>query len=99
MLVLPKKHAVTYFPLVCGNIENEDKCNYVKVVFYDKLMRLWKFRYCYWKSSQSYVFTTREWNRFVKDTKLKAKDTIVFYRCEPIYLTNKGERRPFSLLM
>jgi len=92
-LVVPKKHAVTYFPLVCGNI-----CNDVEVVFYDKLMRLWKFRYCYWKSSQSYVFT-RGWNRFVKDKKLKAKDTIVFYRCEPINLTNsKGERRPFSLI-
>jgi len=89
-LVVPKRHAVTYFPLVCGND--------VEVVFYDKLMRLWKFRYCYWKSSQSYVFT-RGWNRFVKDKKLKAKDTIAFYRCEPINLTNnKGEGRPFSLI-
>ncbi|AES63108.1 putative transcription factor RAV family [Medicago truncatula] len=89
-LVVPKKHAVTYFPLVCGND--------VEVVFYDKLMRLWKFRYCYWKSSQSYVFT-RGWNRFVKDKKLKAKDTIVFYRCEPINLTNNnGERLPLSLI-
>ncbi|KAK7390705.1 hypothetical protein VNO78_18728 [Psophocarpus tetragonolobus] len=71
-LVIPKKHAITYFPYVCGNGNDE-----VEVVFYDKLVRLWKFRYCYWKSSQSYVLT-RGWNRFVKDKKLKAKDVIAF---------------------
>ncbi|XP_050892503.1 AP2/ERF and B3 domain-containing transcription factor At1g51120-like [Lathyrus oleraceus] len=93
-LVIPKRHAVTYLPLVGGNnnITNDDE-----VVFYDKLMRLWKFRYCYWKSSQSYVFT-RGWNRFVKDKKLKAKDTIVFYMCQPINSTKEGNGHVFSLI-
>jgi RAV-like factor len=104
-LVIPKKHAVTYFPLVCSDNNNNitaNDDNYctsdVELVFYDKLMRLWRFRYCYWKSSQSYVFT-RGWNRFVKDKKLKAKDTIVFYMCEPINFTKGGDHgQPFTLI-
>ncbi|KAL6180493.1 hypothetical protein ACLB2K_047156 [Fragaria x ananassa] len=53
----------------------------VQLSFYDENMRgPWKFRYCYWKSSQSFVFT-RGWNRFVKNSKLKANDTIRFYEC------------------
>ncbi|TKY50551.1 AP2/ERF and B3 domain-containing transcription factor [Spatholobus suberectus] len=89
-LVIPKKHAVTYFPRVCGSAEGNDESVDVEVVFYDKLMRLWKFRYCYWKSSQSYVFT-RGWNRFVKDKKLKAKDIIVFFMC-------RGQGEAFALI-
>lgn len=92
-LVIPKKHAVTYLPLIGGNNNVDDQ----EVVFYDKLMRLWKFRYCYWKSSQSYVFT-RGWNRFVKDKKLKAKDTIVFYVCEPINSAKQGNGQVFSMI-
>jgi RAV-like factor len=49
--------------------------------FYDRMMRSWKFRYCYWKSSQSFVFT-RGWNKFVKEKYLKANDSISFYLCE-----------------
>lgn len=96
-LVIPKKHAVTYFPYVCGSAEannemdnNGGGCVDIEVVFYDKLMRSWKFRYCYWKSSQSYVFT-RGWNRFVKDKKLRAKDIIAFYMCEPINWKEGGQ--------
>ncbi|KAF1880750.1 hypothetical protein Lal_00011809 [Lupinus albus] len=96
-LVIPKKHAVTYFPYVCGIAEakNNDIDVDIEVTFYDNLMRSWKFRYCYWKSSQSFVFT-RGWNRFVKDKKLKAKDTIAFYVCEPVNLRKGGE--VFSLI-
>ncbi|CAI8584332.1 unnamed protein product [Vicia faba] len=100
-LVIPKKHAVTYLPLIGDNNnitnDDDDKFNDQEVVFYDKLMRLWKFRYCYWKSSQSYVFT-RGWNRFVKDKKLKAKDTIVFYMCEPINSTKEVNGHVFSMI-
>lgn len=101
-LVIPKKHAVTYLPYICdgssssttttsaaGAAETNDVDT--EVDFYDRVMRLWKFRYCYWKSSQSYVFT-RGWNRFVKDKNLKAKDKVVFYMCEPaINRTKRGE--------
>ncbi|KAK8515627.1 hypothetical protein V6N13_139401 [Hibiscus sabdariffa] len=44
-------------------------------------MVAWKFRYCYWRSSQSFVFT-RGWSRFVKEKKLSEKDTVTFYTCE-----------------
>lgn len=99
-LVIPKKHAVTYFPNVSdGGAESheENVSGDVEVAFYDRLMRLWKFRYCYWKSSQSYVFT-RGWNRFVKDKKLKAKDTIAFFMCEPVDCRKGGEGEAFGLI-
>ncbi|CAN6696695.1 unnamed protein product [Malus baccata var. baccata] len=79
-LVIPKKYAVEYFPCICENVEvngTED----IELVFYNKLMRVWKFVYCYWRSSQSFVFT-RGWNRFVKENNLKANDVITFYVCE-----------------
>ncbi|XP_022731819.1 AP2/ERF and B3 domain-containing transcription factor At1g50680-like [Durio zibethinus] len=87
-LVIPKKYAAKYFPYICENDQQslvggggggglED----IELVFYDKLMRTWKFRYCYWRSSQSFVFT-RGWNRFVKEKKLRERDTIIFYTCE-----------------
>ncbi|KAL6988694.1 hypothetical protein U1Q18_014450 [Sarracenia purpurea var. burkii] len=83
-LVIPKKYALRYFPhgfedakenLASGGVED------VQLVFYDRLMRSWKFRYCYWKSSQSFVFT-RGWNRFVKENELKEKDVVIFNVCE-----------------
>jgi len=98
-LVIPKKHAVAYFPHVCDGAEAHEEHGSVdvEVAFYDRLMRLWKFRYCYWKSSQSYVFT-RGWNRFVKDKKLKAKDTIAFFMCEPVDRRKGGEGEAFGLI-
>ncbi|KDO59412.1 hypothetical protein CISIN_1g018549mg [Citrus sinensis] len=83
-LVIPKKYAVKYFPQISERVEEHaenDKADDVQLVFHDKSMKLWKFRYCYWKSSQSFVFT-RGWNRFVKENQLKANDTICFYLCE-----------------
>lgn len=84
-LVIPKKYAVKYFPRISAstteNVEHVDDDRDLQLLFFDKMMRQWKFRYCYWKSSQSYVFT-RGWNRFVKEKQLKANDTIAFYLCE-----------------
>ncbi|XP_068662863.1 AP2/ERF and B3 domain-containing transcription factor At1g50680-like [Aristolochia californica] len=79
-LVIPKKHAVKFFPPVSETEEGEETKD-IQLVFFDKYLRSWKFRYCYWKSSQSYVFT-RGWNRFVRDKELKAKDLVTFYNCE-----------------
>ncbi|XAR50168.1 hypothetical protein NMG60_11004422 [Bertholletia excelsa] len=83
-LVIPKKYAVKFFPSVEGNSEmaiEGGKMEEVHLCFYDWHMRLWKFRYCYWKSSQSFVLT-RGWNRFVKEKALKPNDVIAFYICE-----------------
>lgn len=84
-LVIPKKFAVMYFPRIpeMGEDNNEENAGIddTELVFFDRAMRSWKFRYCYWKSSQSFVFT-RGWNRFVKDKGLRAKDMIMFSFCE-----------------
>ncbi|CAK9328056.1 unnamed protein product [Citrullus colocynthis] len=78
-LVIPKKYAVKHFPYISESAEeNGDD---IEIVFYDTSMKTWKFRYCYWRSSQSFVFT-RGWNRFVKEKKLKANDIITFYTYE-----------------
>lgn len=85
-LVIPKKHAVKFFPpLIEGRGIGEENSDggseeEVQLEFFENSMRSWKFRYCYWKSSQSFVFT-RGWNRFVKDKQLKAKDVVAFYEC------------------
>ncbi|KAF9619294.1 hypothetical protein IFM89_006481 [Coptis chinensis] len=82
-LVIPKKHAIKYFPHVSEGTSEEvgSGVDDVQLVFFDRQNKSWKFRYCYWKSSQSFVFT-RGWNRFVKEKDLKAKDVITFYKCE-----------------
>lgn len=97
-LVIPKKYAVKYFPCISESAEdNEGGGNKeaVQLIFYDRMMRSWKFRYCYWKSSQSFVFT-RGWNRFVKEKKLKANDTISFYLCECQEAAN--DARSFNMI-
>ncbi|KAF5447946.1 hypothetical protein F2P56_033456 [Juglans regia] len=90
-LVIPKKYAVRYFPYICESLESKSTTTTglsgtahvddVELIFYDKQMKQWKFRYCYWRSSQSFVFT-RGWNKFVKEKKLNALDIITFYTCE-----------------
>ncbi|KAL6570899.1 hypothetical protein OROGR_000449 [Orobanche gracilis] len=89
-LVIPKRYAVKHFPKVSESSEQQENSDVgqLQLEFYDMQMSLWKFRYCYWKSSQSFVFT-RGWNRFVKEKGLRANDTIAFYTCERI----QGDRR------
>ncbi|XP_057777729.1 AP2/ERF and B3 domain-containing transcription factor At1g50680-like [Salvia miltiorrhiza] len=77
-LVIPKRYAVKHFPDVPGEQQ-------VQLEVYDEAMSLWKFRYCYWKSSQSFVFT-RGWNRFVKDKGLRSNDTVAFYTYQTPHL-------------
>ncbi|KAJ0250351.1 AP2/ERF and B3 domain-containing transcription factor [Hirschfeldia incana] len=104
-LVIPKKHAVKHLPFIAE--EREDgkttggggAAEEVEVVFYDRAMRQWKFRYCYWKSSQSFVFT-RGWNGFVKEKNLKEKDVIVFYTCDvpSNFKTLEGQSNSFLMI-
>ncbi|KAH7332161.1 hypothetical protein KP509_20G072500 [Ceratopteris richardii] len=73
-LVIPKQHAEKYFPYAkC----QDDKG--VMITMQDSSWKLWRFRYSYWGSSQSYVIT-KGWSAFVKEKKLKAGDVIVFKR-------------------
>lgn len=88
-LVIPKKYALKYFPPISaveddGKDDSFSRVNDTELAFYDRSLKQWRFRYCFWASSQSYVFT-RGWNRFVKDKNLKAGDVTAFYTCENQY--------------
>ncbi|XP_052184710.1 AP2/ERF and B3 domain-containing transcription factor At1g50680-like [Diospyros lotus] len=80
-LVVPKRYAAKYFPPITEENLDGGMVDEVHLFFYDKQMKLWKFRYCFWKSSQSCVFT-KGWSNFVKEKGLKANDIISFYTCQ-----------------
>ncbi|KAG9129316.1 hypothetical protein Leryth_026247 [Lithospermum erythrorhizon] len=73
-LVIPKQHAEKNFPLQGGNTSKGVLLN-----FEDINGKVWRFRYSYWNSSQSYVLT-KGWSRFVKEKSLKAGDIVCFQR-------------------
>ncbi|KAE8772961.1 B3 domain-containing protein [Hordeum vulgare] len=73
-LVIPKQHAEKYFPLDAAANEKG-----LLLSFEDRGGKLWRFRYSYWNSSQSYVMT-KGWSRFVKEKRLDAGDTVSFCR-------------------
>ncbi|KAK6151611.1 hypothetical protein DH2020_014246 [Rehmannia glutinosa] len=78
-LVIPKKYALKYFPRIpdASGENNGGSVEDLELVFFDRSMRSWKLRYCYWKSSQSFVFT-RGWNRFAKEKGLRPRDRVIF---------------------
>lgn len=76
-LVIPKQHAEKYFPLDSSSNEKGLLLN-----FEDRNGKVWRFRYSYWNSSQSYVMT-KGWSRFVKEKKLDAGDIVSFQRGLP----------------
>lgn len=73
-LVIPKQHAEKHFPLQIGSTSKGVLLN-----FEDMGGKVWRFRYSYWNSSQSYVLT-KGWSRFVKEKNLKAGDIVSFQR-------------------
>ncbi|KAF6143786.1 hypothetical protein GIB67_016707 [Kingdonia uniflora] len=73
-LVIPKQHAEKNFPLQIGSTPKGLLLN-----FEDNGGKVWRFRYSYWNSSQSYVLT-KGWSRFVKEKCLKAGDVVSFLR-------------------
>ncbi|KAL6614686.1 hypothetical protein ACP70R_036956 [Stipagrostis hirtigluma subsp. patula] len=76
-LVIPKQHAEKHFPLKLPSAGGESKG--VLLNFEDATGKVWRFRYSYWNSSQSYVLT-KGWSRFVKEKGLHAGDVVGFYR-------------------
>ncbi|WVZ99500.1 hypothetical protein U9M48_044783 [Paspalum notatum var. saurae] len=79
-LVIPKQHAEKHFPLqlpAAAAVSGE--CKGVLLNFEDAAGKVWRFRYSYWNSSQSYVLT-KGWSRFVKEKGLHAGDAVGFYR-------------------
>ncbi|OEL37843.1 AP2/ERF and B3 domain-containing protein [Dichanthelium oligosanthes] len=79
-LVIPKQHAEKHFPLQLPSAGGETKG--VLLNFEDAEGKVWRFRYSYWNSSQSYVLT-KGWSRFVKEKGLQAGDVVGFYRSAP----------------
>ncbi|KAH7569870.1 hypothetical protein ACOSP7_017733 [Xanthoceras sorbifolium] len=73
-LVIPKQHAEKHFPLQSGSTSKGVLLN-----FEDVTGKVWRFRYSYWNSSQSYVLT-KGWSRFVKEKNLIAGDVVCFQR-------------------
>ncbi|XP_022144744.1 B3 domain-containing protein At2g36080 isoform X2 [Momordica charantia] len=76
-LVIPKQYAEKYFPLSGAAATAADKG--LLLSFEDESGKLWRFRYSYWNSSQSYVLT-KGWSRYVKEKRLDAGDVVVFER-------------------
>ncbi|KAM2858974.1 hypothetical protein COP2_024451 [Malus domestica] len=74
-MVIPKQQAEKHFQVH----ESVELCKGVLLNFEDEEGNVWRFRYCYWSSSQSYVLT-KGWTRFVKEKKLKAGDVLRFQR-------------------
>ncbi|XVF86053.1 hypothetical protein PTKIN_Ptkin17bG0169700 [Pterospermum kingtungense] len=74
-LVIPKQHAEKYFPLQSGSASSKG----LLLNLEDVSGKVWRFRYSYWNSSQSYVLT-KGWSRFVKEKNLKAGDIVSFQR-------------------
>lgn len=85
-LVVPKQYAEKHFPLsrtilgpTAGTGEGDGQSKGILLSFEDKGGKVWRFRYSYWNSSQSYVLT-KGWSRFVKEKGLRAGDVISFHR-------------------
>ncbi|CAO2209047.1 unnamed protein product [Urochloa humidicola] len=82
-LVVPKQHAEKHFPLRRSASPEMAAApaaatgKGVLLNFEDGEGKVWRFRYSYWNSSQSYVLT-KGWSRFVREKGLRAGDTIVF---------------------
>ncbi|KAK1321632.1 hypothetical protein QJS10_CPA03g00578 [Acorus calamus] len=76
-LVIPKQHAEKHFPMQIGGGGGAAKG--VLLNFEDSGGKVWRFRYSYWNSSQSYVLT-KGWSRFVKEKGLRAGDVVSFQR-------------------
>ncbi|CAN1314430.1 AP2/ERF and B3 domain-containing transcription factor RAV1 [Linum perenne] len=78
-LVIPKQHAEKHFPLRSSGGGGGSSTKGVLLNFEDAGGKVWRFRYSYWNSSQSYVLT-KGWSRFVKEKNLKAGDIVSFQR-------------------
>ncbi|KAG6488096.1 hypothetical protein ZIOFF_056854 [Zingiber officinale] len=91
-LVIPKQHAEKHFPL---RIDGGSGGKGVLLHLEDADGKMWRFRYSYWHSSQSYVLT-KGWSRFVKEKQLRAGDVVSFWRSGPenqLYVMWQSGRR------
>lgn len=93
-LVIPKQHAEKNFPLGEDGVVSGKG---LLLNFEDMGGKVWRFRYSYWNSSQSYVLT-KGWSRFVKENNLRAGDVVRFLRStgpdNQLYIHAKPKPKP-----
>ncbi|KAK1390831.1 TF-B3 domain-containing protein [Heracleum sosnowskyi] len=83
-IVVPKIYTSCFSCVSDGNESSSDMRPFNnEVAFYDQSMTLWKFRYCIWKGSNSYVFS-RGWKNFVREKDLRSKDKVIFFKCQHV---------------
>ncbi|CAN6574247.1 unnamed protein product [Malus baccata var. baccata] len=70
-MVITKQHAEKHFQVQLSVGFGRG----VLLKFEDEVGKVWRFGYCYWSSSQSYVLS-KGWIRFVNEKKLKAGDVV-----------------------
>lgn len=101
-LVIPKQHAQKHFPLKM-DASSSSGCKGILLNFEDSFGKVWRFRYSYWNSSQSYVLT-KGWSRFVKEKSLQAGDVVSFRRTKAdggenqLYIECKPRARPVEVV-
>lgn len=78
-LVIPKHQAEKHFPLRISSGNSNIKGALLSFEDARAGGKLWRFRYSYWNSSQSYVLT-KGWSRFVREKSLVAGDVVSFQR-------------------
>ncbi|CAO2183188.1 unnamed protein product [Urochloa humidicola] len=80
-LVIPKQHAEKHFPLQLPSAGGGETSSKGLLLNFEDAAggKVWRFRYSYWNSSQSYVLT-KGWSRFVKEKGLQAGDVVGFHR-------------------
>ncbi|CAL4961957.1 unnamed protein product [Urochloa decumbens] len=80
-LVIPKQHAEKHFPLQLPSAGGGEATSKGVLLNFEDAAggKVWRFRYSYWNSSQSYVLT-KGWSRFVKEKGLQAGDVVGFHR-------------------
>uniref|UniRef100_A0A0D3EJF1 AP2/ERF and B3 domain-containing protein n=1 Tax=Oryza barthii TaxID=65489 RepID=A0A0D3EJF1_9ORYZ len=87
-LVVPKQQAERHFPFPLRRHSSDAAGKGVLLNFEDGDGKVWRFRYSYWNSSQSYVLT-KGWSRFVREKGLRPGDTVAFSRSAAAWGTEK----------
>ncbi|KAL6608236.1 hypothetical protein ACP70R_041299 [Stipagrostis hirtigluma subsp. patula] len=94
-MVVPKLHAERHFP---PPGDGSAEAAPVLLAFEDGdgggAGKVWRFRFSFWISSQSYVLT-RGWSRFVREKGLTAGDTVVFSQAASTSTSGEVKRRMF----
>ncbi|KAK6262838.1 hypothetical protein QUC31_008654 [Theobroma cacao] len=92
---IPKEYALQYLPPLGNSSDGGQMRNdSVDLTFYDKFYRPWTFRYSYWCSTKTFLFT-KGWRHFVAMNNLNIADTIMVYGCA---FVEEGQSRNFYMI-